>query len=84
MTGISSSIAYALSREIQRDVYKKQRKVKLPKGALVRRNDVVYRVVGVKNGLVEVSDTKTPANQTAKFNLKTFLSKHVEVLGEEV
>lgn len=84
MTGITSSIAYALSREIQRDVYKKQRKLKLPVGALVRRNDVVYRVVGVDGNLIEVSDTKTPAAQTAKFNLKTFLSKHVELLGEEV
>jgi ribosomal protein L36 len=77
--------AYSLLRDIQRDVYSVQKKLKsrLKKNTIVRRNGVVYRIIGVRANVIEVSDTKTPANQISKFNLKSFLSKHIELLDKE-
>ena len=60
-------------------------KVHRLEGKSVLRDGVVFRVVSVdwRRGKIEVSDAKTPPNQTVVFAVRSFLSKAVEVMQPE-
>ena len=75
-----ADLARKLGERIQAETRKAQKG--LGKGLvnkIVRRAGVRFRVVSIDKNTVIVSGMKTPANQTSRLSLKSFLSKKIVV-----
>jgi hypothetical protein len=78
------NITRALAKRIGKKVYTKQRgNVSGLKGKTVRRVGTLLRVVEVnaKKGTITVNKVGEPANVVAKHNIKSFMSKKVEIVN---
>ena len=75
------NITRALAKKIGKQVYAKQRgMVSGLKGKTVRRVGTLFRVVEVKGGDITVHKVGEPENVLAKHNVKSFMSKKVEIV----
>ena len=77
------NIARSLAKKIGKSVYANQRgKVSGLKGKTVRRVGTLLRVIEVNSGqgTITVNKVGEPANVVAKHNIKSFMSKKVEIV----
>jgi len=73
----------ALAKKVGKQVYAKQRgQVSGLKGKTVRRVGTLFRVVEVnaKGGTITVNKVGEPSNVVAKHNIRSFMSKKVEIV----
>jgi hypothetical protein len=76
--------AKKLVERIQAKVYRKQaRLARKLKGKYVERNGITFLIIGIKGGIMTISDTRSPSNKTDKVSVKAFLSKKVRILEGE-